>query len=616
MKGQPGSTVASRHAAHEDQQEPAAPDDLLFIADHIASYPLPLGRFAGDDGYDGRGSWRATAMARAHIYQRLVTHIESANSLEAHFHHYPEVADRLGLDESPNFRTLNRSWREQFDATTKKNLKGLVKTLRKDLLEATEGVASIVSRTVKTQDGRQIPQEEKDKAYAKVEDRLYDLLDYDRSDNARISAETFTDFASYCSRHRYFPEEGSETWAAEEARDEDELFNPETFRQAIRKKGREWAVTNTAKSRPVTESDPEEFDWSIDPHDDEYGGEENWHSITEEGIEKFVGTLQESGVLTGEVPICIDGSVRPYHRHGSTKADRPEGVHWRGAQKPSYGWEDLSAVAIVDGRAVCLANINYTPDDNLFESVKYLVDRCRDLVDVECFYADAEFGNTDIMRYIDHLGEYYVMKAREHQGVKKVLNNFEGEADWVDEFGLKSTRKSIHYTTSLFAIESDYKSTITPANERGEESEQVSLGDFSTREGQSTLDELEGEQEVDYEAFYTNKNIQSEGIRPSKNPVAHDTRNTVWGMAASYRRRWAIETAFRQVKYQFLARTASRDLGVRRYFWMMSLLLYNSWATMNLLVQQAVPEWTYDRPPVKGNVFLVEISKRLRPPPD
>jgi len=70
------------------------------------------------------------------------------------------------------------------------------------------------------------------------------------------------------------------------------------------------------------------------------------------------------------------------------------------------------------------------------------------------------------------------------------------------------------------------------------------------------------------------------------------------------------------MKHQFSARTASRDLGVRRFYWMVSIVLYNSWATMNLIVQQAVPEWQYERPPVKGNVFLVEIAKRLRPPPD
>ena len=616
MTSKPGSVVAHRREADGEPQDRAGRDDLLFVADHVASYPLPLGGYAGDDDYDGLGDWNATAMARVHIYQRLVTHIESTNELTAHFYRYPEVADTLGLDDVPNFRTISRSWREQFDATTKENLTGLVKRLRKDLLDAPDGVASIVARTVKTQDGRQIPEEEKDKAYAKVEHRLHDLLDYDRSDNARIPAETFTDFASYCARHRYFPEEASETWAAEEARTEEEVFSPETFRQAIRKKGRKWAVQNTAQAQPVDpDVDYEDLDWSLQPLDDDYGGDENWHSLTEEAIEKTIETLREEGALNGSVPVAIDGSIRNYHKHGSTESDVPEGVHKGTNLDTMYGWEDLTATAIIGDRTVVLANINYMPDDDLFSHVKYLIDRCRDLVDVDCFYADAEFGNTDILRYLHHVGEDYVMKAREYGKVKEILSNIEGDAGWYEDYTMFSGPKNLEVTTTLFAMESDYRSN-SDASDGDDESEQSELGDFGTSSGQSTLDELSEDEDTDYEAFFTNKDIKSEGIRPSEDPVAHDSRNTVWGLAEDYRNRWSIETGFRQMKHQFSARTGSRDLGVRRFYWMLSIVLYNAWATMNLIVQQAVPEWDYDRPPIKGNVFLVEIAKRLRPPPD
>jgi len=610
---QSASALAPGREAHGEILDRTAPDELLFVADYVASHPLPIDGYAGTDDYAGQGDWSATAMARAHVYQRLVTHIDSANQLEAHFHRYPGVADALGFDSVPNFRTVNRSWREQFDATTKENLKGLVKQLRKDLLDAPPGPATVVSRTVKTQDGAQIPQEEKEAAYAKVEHRLHDLLDYDRSENARIPAKTFTDFASYCARNTYFPEEGSETWAAEAARNEQELFNPETFRQSIRKKGRQWAVQNTAHTQPVDPgADVDDLDWSLDAYDDDYGGDENWHSLTEEAIEKTVDTLRENGALNDSVPIAIDGSVRNYHKHGSTVSDPPEGVHKSSYYDTKYGWVDLSATALIGDRAVVLGNISYTPENDFFACVKYLIDRCRELVDVDCFYADSEFANTDIMRYIGHVGEDYIFKAREHDGVKASLDDFSGDADWEENFTMKSSRKDIQISTTLFAIESDYRSEVGLDQDTHE---QVDLAEFDTVTGQATFDDFEFDKETDYEAFYTNKTIRSEGIKPSENPVAHDTRETVWGLARTYRRRWSIETAFRQIKYQFSARTATRDLGVRRFFWMLALVLYNAWATANLLVQQAVPEWDYDRPPIKGNVFLVEISVRLRPPP-
>ncbi len=540
MTSKPGSVVATRREADREPRDRAGRDDLLFVADHIRSYPLPVDGYAGDDDYDGLGRWSATAMARVHIYQRLVTHLDSANELTAHFYRFPEVADALGLDDVPNFRTLNRSWREQFDATTKKNLKGLVKQLRKNLLDGPKGPAAVVSRTVKTQDGCQIPQEEKEKAYAKVENSLHDLLDYDRSDNARIPAQTFTDFAAYCARNWYFPEEASETWAAEEARSEEEVFSAESFRQAIRKKGREWAVSNTASTQPVApDADSEELDWSLDPYDDDYGGDKNWHSLAEESIEKTVQTLKEEGVIDGPVPIAIDGTVRDYNRHGSTESDTPPGVHYRKDFDTYYGWEDLTATAQINDRTVVLANINYLPKDDLFPHVKYLIDRCCDLVDVDCFYADSEFANTDIMRYIDHVGEDYVFKAREHKTVVRLLGEMSGDADWHEGYTMASGAKDIQVTTTLFAIESDYRSET---DEQPEESGQTELDDYAPSEGQSTLDEAE--EEKDYEAFFTNRSIKSDGIRPSENPVAHDTRETVWGLARSYRRRWSIETGF------------------------------------------------------------------------
>lgn len=612
MTSKPGSVVAHRREADGESLDRAGRDDLLFVADHICSYPLPVDGYAGDDDYDGLGNWNATAMARVHIYQRLVTHLDSANELTAHFYRYPEVADALGLDDVPNFRTVNRSWREQFDATTKKNLKGLVKRLRKNLLDGPKGPAAVVSRTVKTQDGRQIPQEEKEAAYAKVENSLHDLLDYDRSDNARIPAKTFTDFAAYCARNWYFPEEASETWAAEEAQGEEEVFSAESFRQAIRKKGRNWAIQNTAQTQPVSpDVDYEELDWSLDPRE-EYDTGKNWHSLTEEAIEKTVQTLRKEGALDDSVPIAIDGTITDYNRHGSTDSDIPPGVHKGSNLDTRYGWEDLTATAQIDGRTVVLANINYVPDDDLFAHVKYLIDRCRELVDVDCFYADSEFGNTDILRYLHHVGEDYVIKAREYSTIKEIFEEVDGDAGWRD-YTMFSGSKNIEIDTTLIAIEADYHSDTKDEDE--EESRQTEIGDYSPSTGQSTLDELEEEKDRDYVGFFTNKTVKSEGIKPSENPVAHDSRNTVWGLAESYRRRWSIETGFRQVKHQFSPRTASRDLGVRRFYFMMSVVLYNSWATMNLIIQQEVPEWDYERPPVKGNVFLVEIALRLRPPP-
>jgi len=136
--------------------------------------------------------------------------------------------------------------------------------------------------------------------------------------------------------------------------------------------------------------------------------------------------------------------------------------------------------------------------------------------------------------------------------------------------------------------------------------------------GALTDDDLAAEDnDTEFVAFVTNRDIDGVGIDPAKNPIGHDSSNTVWGAAEDYRGRWSVETTFRQVKYQFLAKSRSRDLGVRRFCWMLAIILYNSWAVLNLMIQRSVPTVSDDRPPVRANVFLEEMAARARrwPPP-
>ncbi|MFB6179572.1 MAG: transposase [Halorientalis sp.] len=44
------------------------------------------------------------------------------------------------------------------------------------------------------------------------------------------------------------------------------------------------------------------------------------------------------------------------------------------------------------------------------------------------------------------------------------------------------------------------------------------------------------------------------------------------GLGRLYRDRWGVETAFRDKKGTFAAKTRSRDLGYRRFLWMILIL--------------------------------------------
>nr|WP_272931412.1 transposase [Halobacterium noricense] len=340
----------------------------------------------------------------------------------------------------------------------------------------------------------------------------------------------------------------------------------------------------------------------------------------EEGIDRLVAQLDEEGLLDESVPICIDGSIRNWHKHPNGADQRPDGVYREEYFETDYGWKDISANAIINGRSVVLANVSMVPGDKTFKAVKYLINRCRDLVDIECVYADAAFATTQITRYINHIGEDYVIKKPHTSAVQDELEEFTGRADWTEytmRTGTGAQRGIRESSTTLFGVEKRGQIGVKRGETMHDEHSQSGLDDFDVQsEGQTTLEDHKPAEDIEYAAFITNKEIESVGIDPDENPVAHSPENTVWGVAEGYRQRWSIETAFRQVKYQFLARTTSRDLGVRRFYWMLAMMLYDSWAVMNLLVQEWSDDYREDRPPVRAKVFLEALARRDQPPPD
>lgn len=109
----------------------------------------------------------------------------------------------------------------------------------------------------------------------------------------------------------------------------------------------------------------------------------------------------------------------------------------------------------------------------------------------------------------------------------------------------------------------------------------------------------------------TNKTVKGLGINPDDNPIAHDPSETAWGIGRIYRDRWSVETAFRDRKETFQAQTTSRDLGYRRFLWMMVNLLYNGWVLLNTAVADRSPDRDDDEIVVKQATYLDELDRRV-----
>lgn len=581
---------------------------------------------------DGWTKYPEDAFRCAAIYKRLSANIDSYHGLALHLETTPAVAHQLGFDDTPSHDTFRYFEREilaehGYNAAEKpisvQTPSGDAHTIERQarLDDHAEAIAEYI---VETGDGDNCPLAEawlpqpefdftmvdsesvlevaaKDRAYEKVAPVLYDVIDFERAENTRIEHESLIDLTGYLAVQGEAPEQGRHRYF--EQQDRETVFSSEAYRRAVRNKERHLTKQHRGRAKYVPPTD-----WSID----EQSGD-TWHATTERGIERLLDILRDNGQLDDPVPVCIDGSIRPWHKHPEGADERPDGVYQEAYFETNYGWKDLSATAIVDGRAVVLANLSMVPGDSFFTAVKYLIDRACDLVDVECFYADAEFANTDICRYIGHIGEQYVMKKPHRSRVKNHLEEFAGKADYT-EFEMRSPRKGMSHNTTLFAVEKRGQIGVKRGETRHEDHHQAGLDDFDMQaEGQLTFGDLATEEDVEYVAFVTNRPTDSVGIDPKANPIGHGNEATVWGHAERYRRRWSIETAFRQVKYDFLAKTRSRDLGARRFYWSVALLLYNSWAILNILVQSYVKR-PDDRPPEPAGLFLDRLTGRWPPP--
>jgi IS4 transposase len=607
--------------------------DYVYIAEKIADRPI---RFhPAEDKYEHRGEEGVIAMARLHVYWHVVEELDSWPQIARHLHMTDGVVDALGLDSPRSRETIRLSWKHQFDGAH-----GRFRRMAEDIREGIGWGRDGVLMAMGVDDGSQsypeftaegVREAAKDRAYDRIRPILTDVVDFDRADNVSVPSEDLTDYAGWLARRREMSPESMDSYVAEMDDLEDRPFDPETYRRAVRNKERERVVVDGevhwVKPRAfVDETTPnpdvydswndlaaDGVDWSIDLLDDP-GGTDDWHSTTEEGIERFVAELTEDGIIDGPVPVCIDGSIRSWHKHPQGSDDRPDGVYRESYFDTNYGWKDLSANAIIDGRSVVLANVSSVPGDKFFRAVKYLIDRATDLVDVECFFADAEFSNVDICRYIQHIGEDYIMRKSHRKPVKRLFETFSGTADWEKNYEMNSKRKGMTHKTTLFAVEKRGQTGVKRGEKRHDDHEQAGFDDFDfdQAEGQFTWGDLAPDDDVEYVAFITNKEVDSAGIHPELTPEDRRDETTVWSLAEQYRQRWSIETTFRQIKHQFLPRTRSRDLGTRRFVWMLAILLYNAWATINLFVQSWAAQ-TFDEddtdPPVRGKVMLEEIAK-------
>jgi len=321
----------------------------------------------------------------------------------------------------------------------------------------------------------------------------------------------------------------------------------------------------------------------------------------------------------------VDYTNHDYCRHSSTDSGPPIGVHKGTHLDTGYAWKELQATIKINGRAFIIASLSYTPQNTEFQGVRYLLDRARELVNIDTVLADAEFVNAETCSYIKHCGCDYIKRKGATETVKETVAEFEGRADWDSNWTLQGSGRVKTHDTTLVALEKDFRSVPEPKRGDDDNSPDITLDDFvETKDPgeddlgpkQVTLERMTEEshedgENIDYFCMITSKDVDRVGIDPDEKPIGHDPEGSAWGIGRLYRDRWGVETSFRDKKNQFEAKTRSRDLGYRRFLWMMQNLLYNGWVMLNSAVSDQSPARDDDEIVVKQASYLDELDKRV-----
>ena len=236
-----------------------------------------------------------------------------------------------------------------------------------------------------------------------------------------------------------------------------------------------------------------------------------------------------------------------------------------------YGSADTDHVLITypdlgTNRAYCFATLCivapsvrftlgvYPMDANGFrakqEAVRSLIVEARRYVSIRHVYLDRGFYQVHVVKELERLNVGYIVRARPSTGMKDRLSA--GAETVVDSYQMQRKRPPIaSVNVTVFAVP-----------HRTNEDEHV--------------------------WFVTNLDVESE---------------TTKAYAAAFRRRWGIETSYRQIG-DFLPRTSSPTFSVRLFYFLFAVSLYNLWVLANLLIS---PDGLPTKPPISTRIFRLFV---------
>lgn len=267
------------------------------------------------------------------------------------------------------------------------------------------------------------------------------------------------------------------------------------------------------------------------------------------------GVAKACNVFERKVDVAIDLTDKLYY---GDKNDYMV-VETQPKKGTSHCYRFATINVVVAGRRFTLLGLPVGPLDFKDQIVERLINYARKWVKIRRVYVDRGFFSVDVINILKKLRVKYLMPAVKNKKIKPLVEITESPAVLDYTMGTKNH----HATFTLVIVEDDYRIK---------------------------------------RAFATNIKIERE--------KADD-------LFELYGRRWGVETSYR-VKDCFKAKTTSKNYIVRLFYFMFSVLLYNIWMLINVLMGKELFGKVLKKPIVTAKLFgtVLYTAHPAVPPPD
>lgn len=525
-----------------------------------------LGAVAGylgdrDFGHDFASGRRydAPEMMRAFVYQRIAG-LDSYHALASHLEARPRIAAKLGIAGGvPSADTFREWWKGKLDEQLRETTETVVErhfkpALADYLLDLgfVEGASLLDLNDADEPEPKDITPGQKQSAIEHIRPLVYDMLDFDRADNASYHRTDMLDLQAEVSREQdYVQKTVEQHWDRGE-----EMLTPRAYFGAVQNRSAE-----------------------------------EWSGVFRQVYDRQIEAAKGAGMLDRPVDVYIDETIIPFWER---KAGLPEGV--RGGEQKNgtyYGYHWATISAHDGGRSVLLGSAPVQKGDKTKDTVEYLVNRASEHVNISGVFMDSGFSGADLLTWLDTEGyEFTVQYPKRGKRIKTALAQMTGKFDTSEGYYVRAQHGRTRLEGLTVVGEPDYNnvdgdfdfSTNTTENQAG-------LGQFGGGMdfGAVDIDDIDKRHYQGRRAYLTNRDIDGE-----------DAEEVI----RRYKRRWTIETKYRIIKQEFLGKTTSRDYSVRTFYWLFACMLYNAWVLLDVFLRADHPDLVpEDRPVVPARTF-------------